>query len=132
LLIIGVPLVVPIMVITFFAAFIPLIGAFVAGLVAVLVALVSGGLLDAALVLAAIVLVQQIEGHVLYPLLMSRTVHLHPAVIVVALAAGGILAGIVGVFLAVPAAGIVSVSLEYSRDGPAPESPLLDEAAATG
>ena len=132
LLIIGVPLVIPIMVITFFAAFIPLIGAFIAGLVAVLIALVSGGVLDAALVLAAIILVQQIEGHVLYPLLMGRTVHLHPAVIVVALAAGGILGGIVGVFLAVPTAGIVSVILEYSRDRPAPESPLLDEAAATG
>ena len=132
LLIIGVPLVIPIMVITFFAAFIPLIGAFVAGLVAVLIALVSGGVLDAALVLAAIVLVQQIEGHILYPLLMGRTVHLHPAVIVVALAAGGILGGIVGVFLAVPTAGIISVVLEYSRARPAPESPLLDETVATG
>ena len=132
LLIIGVPLVIPIMVITFFAAFIPLIGAFIAGLVAVLIALVSGGVLDAALVLAAIILVQQIEGHVLYPLLMGRTVHLHPAVIVVALAAGGILGGIVGVFLAVPTAGIVSVILEYSRDRPAPESPLLDDTVAPG
>jgi len=98
----------------------------------VLIALVSGGVLDAALVLAAIILVQQIEGHVLYPLLMGRTVHLHPAVIVVALAAGGILGGIVGVFLAVPTAGIVSVILEYSRDRPAPESPLLDETVAPG
>lgn len=124
LLIIGVPLVVPIMVITFFAAFVPLIGAFVAGLVAVLIALVAGGVVDALLVLGAIVLVQQIEGHVLYPVLMSRTVHLHPAVIVVALAVGGVLAGIVGVFLAVPIAGIVSVVLEYARGAPAPESPL--------
>ena len=126
LLIIGVPLVIPLMVITFFAAFIPLIGAFVAGLVAVLIALVSGGVVDAALVLGSIVLVQQIEGHVLYPLLMGRTVHLHPAVIVVALAAGGILGGIVGVFLAVPTAGIISVVLEYARERPAPDSPLLE------
>ena len=131
LLIIGVPLVIPIMVITFFAAFVPLIGAFVAGLVAVLIALVSGGLLDAALVLGSIVLVQQIEGHVLYPVLMGRTVKLHPAVIVVALAAGGVLGGIVGVFLAVPTAGIVSVVLEYARDEPAPDSPLLDDTEAT-
>ena len=128
LLIIGVPLVVPIMVITFFAAFIPLVGAFVAGLVAVLIALVSGGLIDAALVLGAIILVQQIEGHVLYPLLMGRTVNLHPAVIVVALAAGGILGGIVGVFLAVPIAGIISVVLDFAREDPAPESPLVEEA----
>jgi predicted PurR-regulated permease PerM len=126
LLIIGVPLVIPIMVITFFAAFIPLIGAFVAGLVAVLIALVSGGLLDAALVFGSIVLVQQVEGHILYPVLMGRTVKLHPAVIVVALAAGGVLGGIVGVFLAVPTAGIISVVLEYARGEPEPESPLLD------
>jgi predicted PurR-regulated permease PerM len=132
LVIIGVPLVVPLMVITFFAAFVPLIGAFVAGLVAVLVALVSGGLVDALLVLGAIILVQQVEGHLLYPVLMSRTVHLHPAVIVVALAAGGILGGIVGVFLAVPVAGVLSVILDYSQDHPPPESPLLDEGAATG
>jgi predicted PurR-regulated permease PerM len=130
LVIIGVPLVVPIMVITFFAAFVPLIGAFLAGLIAVLIALVSGGLLDAALVLGAIVLVQQIEGHVLYPLLMGRTVNLHPAVIIVALGAGGILGGIVGVFLAVPVAGIISVVLEYARERPPPESPLGEAEAA--
>src|SRR5215218_6183471 len=124
LLIIGVPLVVPLAVITFFAAFVPLIGAFVAGLLAVLVALVSGGLLDAALVLGAIILVQQVEGHLLYPVLMGRTVHLHPAVIVIALATGGILAGIVGVFLAVPVAGIFSVILQFAQDRPSPDSPL--------
>src|SRR5215213_1582368 len=113
LLIIGVPLVVPLAVITFFAAFVPLIGAFVAGLLAVLIALVSGGVVDALLVLGVIILVQQVEGHLLYPLLMSRAVHLHPAVIVIALAAGGILAGIIGVFLAVPVAGVVSVVVVY-------------------
>ncbi len=131
LLIIGVPLVIPIMVITFFAAFVPLIGAFLAGLVAVLIALVSGGLLDAALVLGAIILVQQVEGHVLYPVLMGRTVKLHPAVIVIALAAGGILGGIVGVFLAVPVAGIVSVVLDYVKAEPPPESPVVDSGEAT-
>jgi len=131
LLIIGVPLVVPIMVITFFAAFVPLIGAFVAGLLAVLIALVSGGVVDALLVLAAVVLVQQIEGHLLYPLLMGRTVNLHPAVILVALGAGGILAGVVGVFLAVPTAGIISVVLEYARDRPPPDSPLVDDGASS-
>jgi predicted PurR-regulated permease PerM len=83
-------------------------------------------------VLAAVILVQQVEGHLLYPLLMSRTVNLHPAVIVVALAAGGILAGIVGVFLAVPVAGIVSVVIEYARERPPPDSPLLEDEPATG
>src|SRR3954453_8489491 len=132
LLIIGVPLVVPLAVITFFAAFVPLIGAFIAGLLAVLVALVSGGLLDAALVLGAIILVQQVEGHLLYPVLMGRTVHLHPAVIVIALATGGILAGIIGVFLAVPVAGIASIVLQYAQDRPAPETPLSEAPAAAG
>jgi len=119
-------------VVTFFAAFVPLIGAFIAGLLAVLVALVSGGLLDAALVLGAIILVQQVEGHLLYPVLMGRTVHLHPAVIVIALATGGILAGIVGVFLAVPVAGIASVILQYAQDRPSPESPLTAEPGVAG
>jgi putative heme transporter len=132
LLIIGVPLVLPLAVVTFFAAFVPLIGAFIAGLLAVLVALVSGGLLDAALVLGAIILVQQVEGHLLYPLLMGRTVHLHPAVIVIALATGGILAGIVGVFLAVPVAGIASVVLQYAQDRPSPDSPLTAEPGVAG
>src|SRR5215207_9197965 len=132
LLIIGVPLVLPLALITFFAAFVPLIGAFIAGLLAVLIALVSGGVLDALLVLGAIVLVQQIEGHLLYPLLMSRAVHLHPAVIVVALGAGGILAGIIGVFLAVPVAGVVSVVLQYAQDRPPPETPLSESSPAAG
>ena len=132
LLIIGVPLVVPLAVITFFAAFVPLIGAFVAGLLAVLIALVSGGVVDALLVLGVIILVQQVEGHVLYPLLMSRAVHLHPAVIVVALAAGGILAGIIGVFLAVPAAGVASVIVRYAQNRPAPDTPLTDAPATAG
>src|SRR5215218_2721389 len=132
LLIIGVPLVVPLAIVTFFAAFVPLIGAFIAGLLAVLVALVSGGLRDALLVLGAIILVQQVEGHVLYPLLMSRAVHLHPAVIVVALGAGGILAGIIGVFLAVPVAGVVSVVLDYAQNRPAPETPLGESPAVAG
>jgi predicted PurR-regulated permease PerM len=132
LLVIGVPLVVPLAIITFFAAFIPLIGAFVAGLLAVLVALVSGGVVDALLVLGAIILVQQVEGHLLYPLLMSRAVHLHPAVIVVALGAGGILAGIIGVFLAVPIAGVISVVLDYTQNRPPPETPLSEAPAAAG
>jgi putative heme transporter len=111
---------------------VPLIGAFVAGLLAVLVALVSGGVVDALLVLGVIILVQQVEGHLLYPLLMSRAVHLHPAVIVVSLAAGGILAGIIGVFLAVPVAGVASVIVQYAQNRPAPDTPLTEEPAAAG
>ena len=128
LLIIGVPLVVPLMVLTFLAAFLPLIGAFLAGLAAVLIALVSNGVVAALFVFGAIVLVQQVEGHLLYPLLMGRTVHLHPAVIILSLGVGGVLAGIIGVFLAVPVAGVLSVILSYVRREPPPESPVTDEA----
>jgi predicted PurR-regulated permease PerM len=126
LLIIGVPLVVPLMVLTFIAAFLPLIGAFLAGLAAVLIALVFNGVVAALLVLGVIVLVQQIEGHLLYPLLMGRAVHLHPAVIIIALGVGGIIAGIIGVFLAVPVAGVISVILSYARREPPPGTPLTD------
>jgi predicted PurR-regulated permease PerM len=126
LLIIGVPLIVPLMVLTFLGAFLPLIGAFLAGLAAVLIALVSNGVVAALLVLGAIILVQQVEGHLLYPLLMGRTVHLHPAVIILALGVGGIVAGLIGVFLAVPVAGVLSVILSYVRREPPPESPVAD------
>jgi putative heme transporter len=129
LVVIGVPLVVPLMILTFLGAFMPLIGAFLAGLAAVLIALVSNGLLAAALVLAAIIVVQQVEGHLLYPVLMSRTVHLHPAAIVLSLAFGGVVAGIIGVFLAVPTAGVVSTVLDYVRNQPEPD-PLLAEPEA--
>jgi predicted PurR-regulated permease PerM len=123
LLVIGVPLVVPLMILTFLAAFMPLIGAFLAGLAAVLIALVSNGVVAALLVLGAIILVQQVEGHLLYPVLMSRTVHLHPAVIVLSLALGGVVAGIIGVFLAVPTAGVISTIIAYVRDPPQPGEP---------
>lgn len=129
LLVVGVPLVVPLMLLTFFAAFLPLIGAFLAGLAAVMIALVDGGLTSALLIFGAVVLVQQVEGHLLYPLLMGRTVHLHPAVIILSLGVGGILAGIIGVFLAVPVAGSLSVMLDFARNRPPPESPVVNEPA---
>jgi predicted PurR-regulated permease PerM len=132
LVIVGVPLVVPLMLLTFFGAFLPLIGAFLAGLAAVLIALVDGGLVAALLILGAVVLVQQVEGHLLYPLLMGRTVHLHPAVIIISLGIGGVVAGIIGVFLAVPVAGSISVVLDYVRNRPPPDSPVVEEPAPAG
>jgi predicted PurR-regulated permease PerM len=126
LLILGVPLVVPLMILTFFGAFLPLIGAFLAGLASVLIALVAKGVVTSLIVLGCIILVQQIEGHLLYPLLMSRTVNLHPAVIILSLGIGGVLAGIIGVFLAVPTAGVISVLISFARREPPPESPVAD------
>ncbi|MEU4567981.1 AI-2E family transporter [Micromonospora sp. NPDC023956] len=112
----GVPLVLPLAVLTFFAAFIPIIGAFVAGAFAVLIALVDQGPTTALIILGIVVVVQQVEGNVLQPLLQGRGLSLHPAVVILAVAAGSSLAGITGAFLAVPVAAIVAVAYRYARD----------------
>jgi predicted PurR-regulated permease PerM len=108
LAIIGVPLVLPLALLVFLGAFLPVIGAAIAGIVAVLVALASGGLQDALIALAIVIGVQQLEGNVLQPMIMRRAVSLHPVVVLVALAIGATLAGIVGAFLSLPAAAVAS------------------------
>lgn len=108
LLILGVPLLIPLVLLQFFAAFFPVVGAPVAGLVAVLVALVSGGLSDALIVGIAILIIQQADNHLLQPLIMGRAVKLHPIVVILALAAGGVAGGIIGALLAVPLAAVAS------------------------
>lgn len=115
MLILGVPLVVPIAVITFFGAFFPLVGAVVAGIVASLVALVTTGFVPALILAAVTVVVQQVEGDVLQPLVLGRAVRLHPLVILLSLTAGAIVAGIAGAFLAVPVAAVTAVVVSYSR-----------------
>ena len=102
LLLIGVPLALPLALLTFLAAFVPIIGATVAGAVAVLVAFVSNGLLDALLVLIAVIVVQQAEGNILQPLIMGRALRLHPVVILLTVTAGTLLAGIAGAVVATP------------------------------
>lgn len=128
--IIGVPLVLPLAVIVFLGAFLPVIGATIAGLLAILVALASGGLGDALLVLAVVVGVQQVEGNVLHPMVMRRAVALHPTVVLLALAAGATLAGIVGAFLSLPVAAVASAIGNELRlratgehEGPGPALP---------
>jgi putative heme transporter len=115
LAILGVPLVVPLAFLTFVAAFLPLVGAVVAGALAALVALVTKGVTTALIVVAITLAVQQLEGHVLAPLLLGRAVALHPVVIILALAAGSILGGIIGAFLAVPIAAVVTAVGTYLR-----------------
>lgn len=102
LAIMGVPLALPLASLVFLGAFIPLIGAVVAGFLAVIVALLAKGFLYALITLGLIILVQQLEGHVLQPLVMGRAVSIHPLAVVLAIAAGAVLAGIVGALLAVP------------------------------
>jgi predicted PurR-regulated permease PerM len=116
LLVLGVPLVLPLAVITFFAAFIPIIGAFVAGGFAVLIALVSNGFSTAVWVLLIVVVVQQVEGNVLQPILQGRGLKLHAGVVILAVTAGSSLAGIIGAFLAVPVAALLAVGYRYARD----------------
>lgn len=113
LVIMGVPLALPLTVLTFFGAFIPIVGATLAGAAAVLVALVDGGLSTALVILAAVVAVQQVEGHLLQPLVLGRAVAVHPVAIALSIAAGGIVAGLAGAVLAVPIAATVNTVGRY-------------------
>jgi predicted PurR-regulated permease PerM len=100
--IIGVPFVLAIGVLVFLGAFVPLIGATVAGTVAVLVALVDQGPITALVMLAIIIGVQQLEAHVLQPFLLGRWVSVHPLAVIIAIAVGVIIAGVAGALVAVP------------------------------
>lgn len=102
LAILQVPLALPLAVVVFLTAFVPIVGATVAGAIAALVALVANGPLVALIVVVIVVVVNQLEGDLLQPLVMSQSVKLHPLVILLALTAGTILAGIAGAVLAVP------------------------------
>jgi putative heme transporter len=102
LAIMGVPLALPLASLVFLGAFIPLVGAVVTGFLAVIVALLTKGLIYALITLGLILAVQQLEGHVLQPLVMGRAVSIHPLAVVLAIAGGGVLAGIIGALLAVP------------------------------
>ncbi|MET8168398.1 AI-2E family transporter [Streptomyces sp. NPDC005329] len=126
--VLGVPLVLPLAVLTFVTAFVPIIGALFAGLVAVLIALVSNGLTDALIVLAIIVVVQQLEGNVFQPMIQSRGLGLHAGVVLLAVTLGGSLAGIVGSLLAVPIAALIAVVWNYVREQlREPSQPGTDE-----
>jgi putative heme transporter len=111
--ILGVPFVLAIGVLVFLGAFVPMIGAFVSGTVAVLVALVAVGPVKALLMLAVIIVVQQIEAHVLQPFLMGRFVSVHPLGVIVAIALGVIVAGIPGALIAVPFAAVLNAVVQH-------------------
>lgn len=110
-----VPLALPLAVVVFFGGLFPIVGAFVSGLVAVLVALADQGLVTAVLTLALIVVVQQVEGNVLEPLILSNIVALHPLLIILAITGGALLLGILGAFVAVPIAAIVARVVDHVR-----------------
>lgn len=106
LAILGVPLALPLAVIVFIGAFIPLVGATAAGVLAALVALVANGPVVALIVIIIVIAVNQLEGNFLQPVVMAQSLSLHPLVILVALTAGTILGGIVGAVLSVPIAAV--------------------------
>ena len=111
--ILRVPLALPLTVLTFFGGLVPIVGALFAGAVAVLVALVTNGPTVALIVLGLILLVQQLEGNVLSPMLQGRSLNLHPGVVILAVTAGSTLFGIVGAFLAVPTVAVAAQALRY-------------------
>lgn len=112
----GVPLAFVLAIVTFFAGFIPIIGAVTAGALAVVIALVSNGLINALLVLALILIVQQVEGNVLQPILQSKAMGLHAAIVLLSVTVGSALAGIIGAFLAVPVAATIATVLRYHAE----------------
>ena len=112
-LLLGVPFVSAIGVLVFIGAFVPLVGAFVSGSVAVLVALVAVGPLKALIMFGVIVLVQQIEAHILQPFLMGRFVSVHPLGVILAIAMGVLVAGIPGALVAVPLAASVNAVVQH-------------------
>lgn len=117
LAIVGVPLVIPLSVLVFLLAFIPLVGATVAGILAALVALVAVGPVEALVVVAIVIVVNQLEGDFLQPVVMGRTLSLHPLVILIALTVGTVLAGLTGAVLAVPIAASIWRAVQV-WDGP--------------
>ncbi len=131
--IIGVPFVLAIGVLVFLGAFVPLIGATVAGSVAVLVALVDQGPIAALAMLAVVIGVQQLEGHVLQPFLMGRWVAVHPLGVIIAIAAGVIVGGVAGALVAVPLAAALNAVVQhlasYTAPGDDPEEALAEDYA---
>jgi predicted PurR-regulated permease PerM len=125
LLVLGVPLALPLAVLVFLGAFIPIIGATVTGALAALVALVSGGLVTALIVVGVVVVVQQVEGNVVAPLVYGQAISFHPVAILLALTAGTIVAGIIGAVLAVPVAGVLWTFLTTFRETRPTEPPPL-------
>lgn len=133
LAIMGIPLALPLASLVFMGAFIPLVGAVIAGFLAVVVALLAKGFIYALITLGLIIAVQQLEGHVLQPLVMGRAVSIHPLAVVLAIAGGGVLAGIVGALLAVPAVAVINSAVRVLlAENPSAEEARQEAQAGAG
>ncbi|GAA1205763.1 AI-2E family transporter [Rhodoglobus aureus] len=113
----GFPLVIPIAVAVFLGSFIPVVGALITGVLAIFIALVFLGPIPAVIMLGIVLLVQQLEGHILQPLIMGTAVKIHPLAVVFAVAAGSFIAGIPGALFAVPLVAVVNVMTKYVAAG---------------
>lgn len=113
LVILGVPLAYALAIVTFIGGFVPIVGAFVAGGLAVLIALVSNGPVNALIVLGLILAVQQLEGNVLQPWLQAKSMKLHAVIVLLAVTLGSTIFGVIGAFLAVPVAATGAVIIRY-------------------
>ena len=109
----GTPLVLPLATLVFLGSFIPLVGAVMFGGLAVVVTLVSGGLVPALILLAVLLVENQVEAHILQPFVVGKSVRLHPVAIVLVLTAGGALAGLIGAIVAVPLAAATHAAVKY-------------------
>jgi predicted PurR-regulated permease PerM len=117
------PLVAPLALLMFLAAFVPLVGALVAGFLAILVVLAANGWIAALVVLGILIVMNQLESHLLQPQVIGKMVHLHPLAVILVLAVGGVLAGIFGAIIAVPLTAAVTSALPELRGrGPTPPS----------
>ncbi|HEY2500721.1 MAG TPA: AI-2E family transporter [Mycobacterium sp.] len=112
LAIMGIPLALPLASLVFLGAFIPLVGAVIAGFLAVVVALLAKGIVYALITLGLLIVVNQLEAHLLQPLVMGRAVSIHPLAVVLAISTGGVLAGIVGALLAVPTVAFLNNAIQ--------------------
>ncbi|MEU2448568.1 AI-2E family transporter [Streptomyces sp. NPDC012765] len=122
----GVPLAVPIAVVIFLASFVPLVGAVASGALAVVVALVTQGVFTALMTLLVVLVVQQIEGHVLQPFILGRAVRVHPLAVVLAVATGGVVAGIGGAVVAVPLVAVANTVIGHLRANGGDDDPVQD------
>jgi len=115
--VIGVPLVLPLALLTFFGAYVPVAGAVAAGLAAALVALVTEGVVAAVAVSALVLVVQQVESNILQPVVVGRSVRLHPVAVTLSVTAGAVLGGIIGALIAVPSVAVAAAVLPVLRRG---------------
>ena len=132
LAIMGVPLALPLASLVFLGAFVPLVGAVLTGFVAVVVALIAKGWIYALIALGLIIAVQQLEAHVLQPIVMGRAVSVHPLAVVLAIAGGGVMAGVIGALIAVPIVAFLNSAIRVlvASDPDAEQAELLAEAGA--